>query len=202
MKSIEEKEEDSMERPLEKIGATLKVTPEKIKELESTTRIPKYRHPLFIYKNNTRKIKNIGSCKNFLCAKDQSQISELQKKVDAYLKNQKEIENYQYFNTEFLIEDRNIYVVKINMLITYKNEDRNIIDVYSNIFNENNTLASWFTDKVAFGLGKVWQQYLSHPKKNDIYESQINFQIENGKIISQEMIDNTKIYERKIYIEE
>lgn len=191
-----------MDRDISEIGSKLTVTLERVKEIESSTHIPKYRHPVFSYKGDTRKIKNLSNRTNFLCASDESTLSNIKLKVDEHLQNQQNIKEYQYFNSEWLIENDKLYLVKINMLVKSSDGQKNIIDIYSDISEQDKLFAFWFSDTVPFGLGNIWQQYFSHPRKNDIYETQINFTIKNGEVVKSEEIDNIKLYEKKIYVEE
>ena len=86
----------------------------------------------------------------------------------------------------------------------YHNEDEQVIDIYSELFEEDKTFAYWFTDKIPFGKGELWVQGI-HPHKTNIFASEIKFEVKKGNVISKKEIDNTKLYKKstlKMYLEE
>ena len=197
-------EDDPNDRTLKEIGKELTITPEQVKKIENS--IPWHnrgKHKV-TFDGKTQTIKGLKFAINFLGHTGEEDIIPVAQKLLDIMKAKSEIKSWKYLNASWLIENNKIYLTNVYLGCIYHNEDEQVIDIYSELFEEDKTFAYWFTDKIPFGKGELWVQGI-HPHKTDIFASEIKFEVKKGNVISKKEIDNTKLYKKstlKMYLEE
>jgi len=191
------------DREVEEIPKKLTVSAEQVKKIEHN--IPWYnrgKHKV-TFDGKTQTIKGLKFAINFLGHTHEEDIKQIAQKLIDIMKDKPDIQSWNYLNASWLIEDDKLYLTNVYLGCTYTNGDKKVIDIYSELFEEEKTLAYWYSDSIPFGQGELWVQGM-HPHKTDIYASEIKFEIEKGIVVSKEEVDNTKLYKKrslKDYIE-
>lgn len=101
----------------------------------------------------------------------------------------------RYLNATWMIEDNKLYLIEINILCVKDNKET-VINRIVEILDTDKVEADWVNKVIYFGIGALW--FMTKSIETSKFEQEMQLTIKNGILEKEELVDNTKLYEKNI----